>query len=227
MCGYFAVFLAARCLSSDWLEAKGRILDDARKADNQTCYECQPEAEETLWLRVFLSFSLFHSSLCPSNICVLVYAREKQIRRGLTMVDLHAPWKEIGKISKLNSYGVCTSFNSRNFHGNNLNGDSIVYYYSLYNRTCFNKFPNSWVKNGTLYSVWWTFLDESFVSYFWMQACIVSHVVYKFAIREITRKGRERNTSCCRCFSREYARTYIFILESVLYFLLFYHRTAL
>lgn len=68
VCGYFAVFLAARCPSSDWLEAKGRILDDARKADNQTCYECQPEAEETLWLRVFLSFSLFLSIqyLCAS-----------------------------------------------------------------------------------------------------------------------------------------------------------------
>lgn len=41
VCRYFAVFLVARRLSSDWLEQRVGDLDDARKADNQTCYECQ------------------------------------------------------------------------------------------------------------------------------------------------------------------------------------------
>ncbi|KAK1134996.1 hypothetical protein K0M31_007762, partial [Melipona bicolor] len=46
VCGYFAVFLVGGRLSSDWLEQVG-ALDDARRADNQTCYECQA----SLWLR--------------------------------------------------------------------------------------------------------------------------------------------------------------------------------
>lgn len=49
-----------------------------------------------------------------------------------------------------------------------------------------------------------------------------THVVYNFAIGEITRKGRERNTSCCRGFS--HACTYIFIFES---YCIFYRCTIL
>lgn len=46
-----------------------------------------------------------------------------------------------------------------------------------------------------------------------------THVVYKFAIGEITRKGRERNTSCCR--GVPYVRTYS--SSTQLYFLPLHH----
>lgn len=89
VCGYFAVFLVApRRLSSDWLEQRVGDLDDARKADNQTCYECQASRGMPLatksgfilfqrpvplshrFISLFFSLSLFVSLSVRFDICV-------------------------------------------------------------------------------------------------------------------------------------------------------------